>query len=100
MYRIATLPIDSNGMYAEVESSKRTKKAAIKEYWEQIRNAWNGETVICYNNDMMKDYEDLMPDVVVRKKVEARHGDQLGYEDVFPGSRKRYLKYKYLGKIS
>ena len=40
---------------------RRTKQAAIKEYWKMVSFALAGETVICYNNDMMKDYEELMP---------------------------------------
>lgn len=40
---------------------RRTKAAAIKEYWRMVTFALAGETVICYNNDMMKDYEEVMP---------------------------------------
>jgi hypothetical protein len=40
---------------------RRTKQAAIKEYWKMVFFALAGETVICYNNDMMKNYEELMP---------------------------------------
>jgi len=35
---------------------RRTKQAAIKEYWKMVSFALAGETVICYDNDMMKDY--------------------------------------------
>lgn len=101
MYRIATLPANENSFFADIEIEKRTKKAAIKEYLEQIKEAFDGETVICYNNSMMKNYEDLMPQVKVRKKTEWRYGSEV-YSQPEIGSNdwKRCKKYEYLGKVN
>lgn len=98
MNRIATFSVDSDCMYADIDVYKRTKKSAIKEYWSQVKEAFNGEVVICYNNDMMKDYPDIMPQIVVSKKRDWRYGEDMVHDD--DKHRKQYLKYKYLGKVN
>jgi hypothetical protein len=67
---------------------RRTKQAAIKEYWKMVTFALAGETVICYNNDMMKDYEELMPD----------HLSTQDPESVFIEERIQYFKNEKVKK--
>ena len=98
MYRIAVLPTDENSFEAEFDVYKRTKQQAIKEYWKQVFEAFNGETVICYNNNMMKNYPDIMPQMTVKKGKDWRYGEDMIHDN--DKHRKQYLKYKYLGKIN
>jgi hypothetical protein len=98
MYRIATFAVDSDCIGSEIDVYKRSKKQAIKEYWDQVKDAFNGEQVICYKNDMMKDYPDIMPQLVVAKKTDWRYGEDRIHDN--DKHRKQYLKYKYLGKIN
>lgn len=100
MYRIAVFTEVSEMQYADIDIYKRTKKQAINEYWKHVRLAFHGETILCYNNNMMKDYEDLMPNVTVCKKRDWRYGtDDMG-TSIGKEHRKQYLKYKYLGKVN
>jgi len=66
----------------------------VKEY---IKDCFSLEYVQAYKVDMMQDYPYIFPLTKIVKKTDARHGEE-SLMDMYPKDRKKYLKYKYLGK--
>ena len=100
MYLVGTVPIEGGYTCDNIQVLKRSKKDAIAEYYSQIKEAFHGETVLCYNNSDKINYADLMPNVLVKKKTDARMGEDVDFQFMFGDeNRKKFLKFKYLGKI-
>jgi hypothetical protein len=99
MYLIGTCDINDCYTNDYIQVYKKSKENAVKERERQIKQAFHGETVLCYDKAMRNNYKDLFPAVKVVKKTDARLGEDLSFVNVFGiENRKKYLKYKYLGK--
>lgn len=100
MYLVGTSDIDGCYTCHYIQVYKRSKVSAAKERERQIKQAFHGETILCYDKAERNDYKDLFPALKVSKKTDARLGKDAEYVFLFgEENRKKYLKYKYLGKL-
>jgi hypothetical protein len=102
MYLVGTCDIDGCYTTDYIQVYKKSKVSAAAERERQVKQAFHGETVLCYDKSYRTNYRELLPPIQVSKKTDARLGiddfqDNFGF--VFgEENRKKYLKYKYLGK--
>lgn len=100
MYLVGTCDIDGCYTNDYIQVYKRSKADAAKERERQIKQAFHGETVLCYDRMERNGYKDLFPAITVKKKTDARFGEDKEFRFLFgEENRKKYLKYKYLGKV-
>lgn len=100
MYLIGTCDIDGCYTCDYIQVYKKSKVNAAEERQRQIKQAFHGETILCYDRMGRNGYKDLFPPVKVKKKTDARLGEEIEYTFLFgEQNRKKYLKYKYLGKL-
>lgn len=100
MYLVGVCDIDDCYTCFYIQVYKKSKVSAAQERQRLIRNAYHGETVLCYDKEERNGYKELLPPVKVKKKTDARMGEDIELQFMFGGqNRKKYLKYKYLGKV-
>lgn len=99
MYLVGTCDIDDCYTNDYIQVYKKSKKGAEQERQRQIKQAFHGETVLCYDKSGRNGYKDLFPALKVVKKTDARMGEDLRMINIFGfENRKKFLKYQYLGK--
>lgn len=100
MYLVGVCDIDDCYTCEYIQVYKKSKASASAERQRLIRNAYHGETVLCYDKEERNGYKELFPPVKVKKKTDARLGEDAEYTFLFgEKNRKKYLKYQYLGKV-
>ncbi len=95
-YHLAILNANPNSLISEFEWRTQSKKIALLEHKKYLKEAFDKETVLLYR--INENYTDVVSPILVRKVTDWRiGGDEQGLEP-FDKNRKKYLKYKYLGK--
>ena len=91
-YNVCLFPADANAFWAEYQQECGRIDKAKRIYENYRKDAFNGESIAAYVQG--RNYEDVFPLVTLKKKTDWRYGE----DDPNSESRKKYLKYKYLGK--
>jgi hypothetical protein len=100
MYLVGTQ--DVYGCYTtdHIQVYRKSKASAAIERKKQIANAFHGEIILCYDKSVRNGYKELFPPIKIRKKTDARMGEDRKLVFMFGNeNRKKFLKFKYLGKI-
>lgn len=99
MYLVGTCDIDGCYTNDYIQVYKKSKVSAVAERERQIKQAFHGETVLCYDKSYRTNYKELLQPIRVNKKTDARMGEDERFIFMFGEANiKKYLKYKYLGK--
>jgi hypothetical protein len=95
-YHVTILNADPLTAFPEYQWRCTSKKRILEEHKKYLREAFDKESVLLYR--INENYTDVVPPIEVRKKTDWRLGtDEQGLDTDEP-NRKKYLKYKYLGK--
>jgi len=92
-YNVCLFSVDSNEMFAEYQKECSIIDKAKSIYDNYRKEGFNGESILAYIQG--GEYENILPLLKLRKKTDWRYGEDLGLGEA---NRKKYLKYKFLGK--